>query len=469
MNLKLSTTKTLAKDILLYVPVKLLPALTIFFVTLYFGRVLTGSEYLKYTTILTILAIAVQFGSGWLASSIIFYLPVVNNKKKFITNILFSCSIFSLIFGVVGSGVGLIITGESGGIYLVVLICIFQSIYITLNSILQAEQKISSQIIASTGFSISFLFSAILIFEFYEKTHVTAIVANGAGYFIGVLLISRTIINDVKYCGLNGKNNERIFEVINYGLPLSFWAIAMLITGSGEKFFPLKNEVFYNYVTIKDLLIGVSSLASMPIIMAAHSLIFKIEREGGNASKLILYCCHLVSVVFGVLWCMLYYIGFDLINDFTQKNPFDILIELSLLFMSLYIAALSIYIQKPLEIAKRNKLLAMVAGSMACVVLPLFHLYVPKYGAIAASVIVLGAQVCYITLLIFLNKNKFINTAKTIFIYLSTCAIGHVIYIIIDSLIFIDARHIEVGVWLVAYLALVLIVVKKLFSKISEM
>lgn len=465
--------RSFLRDILLYIPIKLLPAVSVFTTILYFAKHLSGPDYLKYSTGISISAISVQLCCGWLAAAIVFYLPISSKRELFIADSIFLCTALGFAGGLIGGVITLVTLQDSTSAAIVFAICLTQSFYVTFNAISQAERRLIPQLIASSIFSVSLLIFGILSSHLLQAHQRIALASFALAYLMSLLPITapyllRTFHNTRTGTRQPQPYRENFVAIARYGSPLSIWAASLLILNSGEKFFPAQSDTFETYIITKDLLIGGSSLISMPLIMAAHPLIFRAFREGRSYTQLITSCLTLLSIAFGFIWCLFYFFGFDILRSLTSINPHEVKLEIFVAFSALYLSSLGIYIQKPLEIESRTTTIAVISTLVAAISLPAFSAYTPKYDALGAAITLLLSQILYIFLLTIKSKLPAFQVMKAIFIFLALIGVGYSLKELADTYLIPMNRTFQTSLWLGSYFVLVATAAWTAFKKIRE-
>ncbi|NMF97726.1 hypothetical protein GPA27_10040 [Aromatoleum toluolicum] len=405
--------------------------MSIFTLALYLIRSLPSEGYFYYSTGLSIALISLQLFSGWLAPSIVFFLPVSTNQKEFIADsILLAC-----VLGMLGGGSGfvasLLVISDIYGACTVGLICVSQSIYVTLNAVFQADRKVIPQLGMSLLFSIVLPITAYFSLDAFESDYRLALLAFAASYFVASLAAMLICLRGGLFSwtiNLSPRAIENLLVIVRYGAPLSLWAVAMLLMSSGEKLFLQSTPQNSAYLSAKDLLIGAASLLSMPVIMAAQPLIFRAHRDGRDYVALLMTCTRLTSVIFGGFWCLVEFYGARMVLHYTQKDLSSILNEVSIAYFAIYCSCLAIYFQKPFEIKSHTQELAKISISVAASALLAFLLFSEEYGALGAAAIFLVAQIVYILVLIVRANLPISILIQPVVVIVCTIVVGNVLF-----------------------------------------
>ncbi|WP_211451727.1 polysaccharide biosynthesis C-terminal domain-containing protein [Collimonas antrihumi] len=408
--------KALLKDSLLYIPAKVLPAITVMFFISFLFRNLSSYDYISYSVIVTTALISTQLSTGWIANSILYYLPQKENKSKFLADALcvMTCA------GGIGLIFGSLIIGIQNNYHLVVifssLLIVGQILFYTLSSVYQSNRKIEIQLKATV---IQCVVQAILLLMLFlndSKNVQSALLSFGLGFLFSSIyyLIKLKDIYAIEFRavgeGVRNLKSTNIKEIVRYGAPLGVWTCAMLMINSVDRFF-LKNiadgVVAASYLSSKDLLVGASGLITMPLLMASHPrILMKVfENKQEDAEKIIRNNIKILTILFSIYFTLLQFSGlFFLKLMFGNKYLMNIDVLLIVLF-GIYFSCISIYAQKGLEVGKKTSLMAIMAGFSAMIAVVLNLILVPRFGILGAAIGFSLSNLFYL-LCILINPNK---------------------------------------------------------------
>jgi O-antigen/teichoic acid export membrane protein len=400
------------KDVLAYLPVKILPGVagltTIFILTHY----LSPSEYGSYSVALTIILLAVQIAGTWLSNSVLYL------YSKYSSSLLNEFLAFVLRFQIkIGVPASLLVfvamfftSGELLISILSALLVFAQLIQSLALTYLQADRKISSQT-AIVSFQVTFqmitLFVLISVFQGKAWIGVAALLF---GYAFGLAVAWKSIgMSNILSCKTDSDLKlER--RLIDYGIPMCLWFFAVQFNMVGDRIF-LGNSGFSKelggYASFRDLMSGCTAFLLMPMLMATHPILMKVWRNGEGkreVQNILTNGVKYVSYIFIPLMIFVESIG-DGVTKIAFGNGYNVKhIVMFLTIFSLYIGALSIYVQRALEITGTTKKMGLVAAITAIFILPLFYLFVPRYGVEGAAFITAFGQLFYFLIIWFMAK-----------------------------------------------------------------
>ena len=448
------TSRSYLRELFLYVPVKVIPAMTIFVLLLYFMRTLPAEQYVKYSLSVSIAAISVQIFSGWLAAPIVYYLPAAVDRHKFLVHSLGLSLFFSFVSAIFGGLTAVIFMADVEASILVGLASFAISFAGVVAAINQAERKVTVQIEISFISSLALVGAVLVLFSLFRADFRFGLFSLFFGQLSGSLLFllrTRVPLGAFRKESLIEDFRLTFNQVFRYGSPLALWAGAMLVLNSGEKFFLTSSDIAATYVSFKDLLIGAASLLSMPLIMTAHPLIFKVHREGGNVNILIRSSATLLAILFGVVWTTLSSFGFDILQRLTEKN-FQLLGHSSFFVLAaLYLSAIAIYYQKPLEIQARTLCLATSGAVTALVALLAFAIFIPTYGPPAAATVFFGCQVLYLFIVLRVGGTPVAALALPLLVFIGMIFFGEALRELIQLFVQDTASISFLGLWVTLY------------------
>jgi len=400
--------KMLLKDSLLYIPAKVLPAITTIFFISFLFRNLASSDYVAYSVIITTGLIAMQLSSGWIANSILYYFPQKQDKSVFLSDAMavMACA------GVVGTTLATLVIAlhhAMGVLACFMVLLIGQILFYTLASVFQSSRQIAVQLMA-TLIQCGTQVGLIVIFFLIGKINLaSAIFSFGAGFLLAALyycfkLGQAYALNTATLAtSLRNLRSANVAEIVRYGLPLTGWLCATLLLNSVDRFF-LKGSglevAAASYISAKDLLIGASGLITMPLLMASHPLIFKLmlDQKKEQAEKIVQNNIKILTLMFTVYFTALQFSGaFFLKLFFGAKYAIDMHVLLIVL-LGVFFSCVSMYTQKGLEVARRTALMASLAAIAAIGALISSWLLIPHFGLLGAALAFSSSSFCYLVL-----------------------------------------------------------------------
>ena len=144
------------------------------------------------------------------------------------------------------------------------------------------------------------------------------------------------------------------------------WFALMLVSGYTDRFFlgQLKGPGVAGYAFTKDLLIGISGFISMPIMLIAHSMIFRLfrEKKEQELSRLIEFSTTLLVVLF--LFAIFIYASFVKVQlvYFSPDLQHVSFVQAILIGVGIMLSTLALYSQKKFEVLGHLKQLVALAA-----------------------------------------------------------------------------------------------------------
>jgi O-antigen/teichoic acid export membrane protein len=416
---KASDGYNLNKDILKYLPVKILPAisglLTIYLLT----RTLSTSLYSNYVFIMATILLFGQLISGWISSSVIFFYSDYENNN--------TLNVFKI--NVIGLQLLLFALGSFGFVlasyfgvndFLLVLLGLFlllsQTFLNLLYSFLQAERRILVQMKSTALQSLVQLIGILYCFVYqYENLYI----------IVSVLLLSYFIASnyvmyfDNFYSLIFSRKNIKLFDfsiskkILSYGLPVCVWFFASQFFVIGDRilfqYFNIKNLVG-NYASFRDLSVGLSGFITMPLLMASHPIIMQMSKSNESKEQIetiISQNIKLLITLFTSVFIGIFLIGSSVLTfivgeKYLLDNNLMFLVMLSILF-----GTIAIYLHKGLEATGKTILMAKIALSVAALSFIFNSVLLPIYGVKGACLIALVSQIVYCVLVYKFSKLVF--------------------------------------------------------------
>ncbi|WP_143512426.1 sugar transporter [Pseudomonas putida] len=351
------------QKLLLYVPVKMVPAVSGIFLVFFLYKSFPEGQYVSYSVGLFCSLVAAQLCAGWVGNSFIYYYSGVEDKKRFVSN----CVCVILLIAPVASSLSAIISnsfivGSNVFIY-VWLLCFSQVLFFFLSSVCQAGFLVKQQLVAVVLQSLAQIVLVMLFFRLIEVNFRYALLASIAGYFFAGLFMLYSIFRVSGVCnpfadiGLLKKHLSLLYQ---YGAALSPWILGMLVMAGADRLAIEYYDTAHgdSYLSLKDLFVGGAGLLSMPLLMMVHPFVIKKFREGVFAIKMIESSSSFLIIVFSLLWSVLYFVGFDFFERITGKEIGASSITIFFAFAGVFLNSAAVYFQKRLEVHRKMKLLA---------------------------------------------------------------------------------------------------------------
>lgn len=462
--------RLLFRDSLLYIPAKVLPALTtIFFITFLF-RNLSSAEYITYSVVLSTSLIIVQFSTGWIGNAILYYLPQTNDKRAFLRDIL---DVLRLVGGL-GLVLGVVVVGLQYNKFTLILaaslLILGQMTFYSLSAVFQSERLIGIQLQAVMLQCLAQLVSVAILFASDQKNVVAGIFSFGVGFglasFYYLVRLKQIYPPQVHIADSNARNfwGENQRKVVRYGIPLGVWFCAILFINSSDRFF-LKHagyeQMVAGYLSSKDLVVGASGLITMPLLMASHPVILKLafDKKVAEVERLISDNIRLLAIVFAILLTVLQFFGFHaLLLIFGDKYMADtdaILIIVAGLFFS----CAAIYAQKGLEVEKKTMLMAILALAAGVFAIISNAVLVHSLGIKGAASAFCASFIFYF-ICVSLSAHRYIRVViriKDMAIPLVAWFLGYLLNRVIVGVLEVGGSLVHSSIWLGLYMSFILL------------
>jgi O-antigen/teichoic acid export membrane protein len=392
--------KALIKDSFFYIPTKMLPALTTIFFTSFLFRQLDSKSFVNYSIVVAVSLISTQLSSGWVANSIIYYLPSRKNAPLFIAQAL-TVTALSSVFGIL-VGVAIIVWNgaTNNAILAAIFLMIGQSCFYVLSSVFQSRRKIKAQLVAVTLQCIFQVLALALFFRAGYRDESVAVSAYAIGFSIASTYYLLLMVTELKMLRrtdlvfLISPKSTDVSKIVTYGVPIGLWSFFTLAAASLDRLFLKMIPDAANaasYLSAKDLLVGAASLVTMPLLMASHPVIFRLAREEKwrDAENIVKNNIQILILLFAVYFTLVQFIGiFFLRIMFGGKYQIDVRILLVMLFGLLF-SCISMYAQKRLEALGKTRYMAGLAATATVSSALCSSLVIPVFGA-------MGAAICYV-------------------------------------------------------------------------
>lgn len=402
-----SHINNLNNDVLKYMLVKILPAisglLTIYLLT----RILSTYLYSNYAFVMATILLFGQLISGWINSSVIYFYPDYiqkNNLDKLKINIIFLQ--FALyIAGAIGFAIMCYLGLKS---YIIVfaglLLMLSQTFINLLYSFLQAERRVLVQIRSTLIQSLVQITGIIICFFCFKENLEAILLVLFLSYFLASnyvmycdkiyqLILRKNLFAEIDYSVAR--------KILSYGLPICIWFFASQFFAIGDrilfKYFKVVSLVG-NYASFRDLSIGLSGFITMPLLMASHPIIMQMAKK--NVAKkeiedVISQNIKLLTTLFVPVFMGIFFFGEWILTHIVGSQY---LLETNLMFLvvfSIFFGCISMYLHKGLEVKGKTLLMAKIALVVAGISLVLNFFLIPIYGVPIACVISVLAQISY--------------------------------------------------------------------------
>lgn len=402
---------TLSRDVLAYIPVKLVPAVTGLLGIIFLTRNLAPEEYGRYAAVVAAVLLIVQLMGTWLSNSVLYFFPEERTpERKYgfwrqtinlqLILALPAMALAYIAINAITKDPLLSLTGSA--------LTLLQLTHALMLTFFQSSRKIHHQAIVVSLQGISQIIALLLLVLLYEGKEVSAIVALITGFAVGnvfLILFNRQVI--VKSTiSTSALPRELIGKLIKYGVPMSLWFFATQFYMIGDRmifqYFGITEQVG-QYTAFRDLAIGCAGFLTMPLLMATHPIImekWKSKHPANEIAKIIKRNTITLSILFAPLVVGANIIGNEVVTilfGYRYALSSDIM---TLVVFSIYVSSIAIHLQKGLEVTGQTLLMAKLALFTATFFLIISLISIPKYGVIGGAIGSVFASCLYVILLI---------------------------------------------------------------------
>jgi O-antigen/teichoic acid export membrane protein len=453
----------------LYVPVKLIPAFMGIFFVFFLYKFFPGGQYVSYSVCVTCALISAQLFAGWVGNSFVYHFSGSDDSNNFFSSSLAVILFIAPLAGGIAASVCVFFIEGGFVFFLVWWLCVSQILFFFLSSVCQADFLVWPQLKAAV---LQAGAQAILIFTLFESLGVDfryALIALSVGYILASALLFYSIVKKI------GLSNPFVFpdrfkvvvkSLYQYGAALSPWIFGMLVMAAADRFAIGYYNIEFGdtYLSLKDLFVGGGGLLSMPLLMVVHPLLIKRFREKRFASRVVESSFGFLIIAFSLLWCALYFVGFDLFERLTGKT-----IDLSLWvvffsFISVFLNSSSVYVQKRLEVHRKMRLLAVLSVSSAFISVVFSYLGGRFWGIYGVSVGLMLAQGLYF-LLVAYSIHKKISIYRSlvwpVVVSFLSVGVGYFYYYVLGDWLGLEDWRVKSILWLAGFVSISLLALWK--------
>jgi len=421
-----NTNSYIFRDVLAYIPVKIVPALTGLLSIILLARNLRPEEYASYSSAIITVLLLVQLAGTWISNSVLFFIPEKSTPEcKYVffrqtmnIQLLIAIPAAALTFIIINTMTNKIQIALTGSILI-----IFQLTQSLMLTFFQSTRKIRCQvIIVSTqcAFQIAALCWLILVNKGKESSAISSIIVGFvAGNLITIYYIHQLLHKThVKYKVIS---TTLFIKIAKYGMPMCLWFFATQFYMTGDriilKYFGITDHLG-QYSSFRDLATGCAGFITMPLLMASHPIImekWKKKHSINEIEKILSDNIAIISMLFMPLIAATDIIGKDLIDVLFGERyelPKKVMI---LVILSIYTGAIAMHFQRGLEAAGKTFLMAKLALSTAASFFLISMFLMPRYGVTGGAVAVALSSLLYIIFVILSARTILIPKIKILF------------------------------------------------------
>lgn len=448
--------------IIFYGFIKIIPALVNILTIVILWRVLSSESYLSYSVSIALPQLFAQISTAWICNAYLFYTSKKNQSDLFLRNNFYLCSASSFIGAFITGFASLFMFHNTTLAFISFGLCLSQCYFYFFSTVYQSRFLIREQFHGVFVQFITQVSMLIFIFYFTKNNFIWGVLALSCGFIAASLFLFFQLYSHLNLsfanCITTFKENIKIIS--SYGIPLAVWMCFSLTLLSCDKYLTyFLNIDVYDYLSLKDLLVGVSGLISMPILMLVHPLFFKLFNSGKYPEQFINNSIYLVSMIFASFWSIFYFPGLHLLASFTEKLIITPKWILLITYLGIAIGCISIYLQKRLEGHKKTIYLASLMGgcTIAC------YFFGVILGAIfGLAGIIVSFFLCQCLYFLVVSRSvKGMNKlcallSKSLFMGLLFWIFGQLLWSWIDYYLPLEQNSVGVLLWLLGYIPVVL-------------
>ncbi|QIB52607.1 sugar transporter [Pseudomonas sp. OIL-1] len=397
-------SSTFFGKLLLYVPVKLVPAfLGIYFIFLLYSLFPEGG-YVNYSVGVVSALIAAQLSSAWIGNSYIYYAAGAKSQPDLFYSCLWTLIAIAPIAASIAGLVSIFFV-EREAFISVSILCFSQILFFFLSAVFQAGFLVKHQLVAVVIQATGQVVVMLVLFEYVAVSYKLALASLSVGYFGAVLFLLFVKIKEYgprEFMVRKDVYITNLRTIYRYGAALSPWMLGMLVMAAADRF----AIGYYNleggdeYLSLKDLFVGGAGLLSMPLLMMVHSLLINRFREGHFAMDIVQASVSFLVISFTAFWVFLHFLGLEIFALITEKPVGITRGTVFLAFVAIFLASVSVYIQKRLEVHRKIGRLALL--SLGCAVVSIAFAFAAGAmgGVFGVAVAAVLAQFLYLAALI---------------------------------------------------------------------
>lgn len=418
-EIKKNMIKSLLKDMLKYLPAKIVPGVVGFISIPIITRLFSPGEYGNYSLVLATVAI-LSILVGWLSMSIIRFYPAFEREAKldyFYGNIikLFFISIFiiSVIFcGVLLAMKQWFLDQVYNLMYIGLILFIFTSLFDTLQHFLRSKRQVSwysTFVIWKSVASIGLGLLLIIVFNF----SIEGLLWGGS---LSLILITpilwRKSIGKVSLA--NSKiSTPLIKEIAKYSFPLVIGNLAAWVLSLSDryilKFFCGSQEVGIYSASYNISEHSIMLLTSIFMLAAGPISVNIWEKEGEEKSKIFLS----KLTRYFLIVCIPAVVGLSTLSKpimgiLTGREYFEGYKIIPLITTGVFFLGLQQRFQAGFVFYKRTGFITFSIMASGLLNVILNFLLVPKYGYMAAAITTLISYVFLLFLMVFISRRFFV-------------------------------------------------------------
>ncbi len=404
-----------AKDLIYYLPSKIIPALFGFLLIIVLTHSLAPSGYGRYAFFLALVRLMDTLLFSWLRQSILRYLQEYNAKglgAEFERDV---SSLFLVVLGieaVVSLAMIPVMRISFDDALLIIGLFFPITTFGYLSTFCQAKRLSAFYSVSSVIQSGVQMLWVICFVYIARKGYQFALLAIGVGYLSGVIYLIVKGVRPGKFAlhFFFSKVKRGLYKALfAYGLPMAGWLLAFQLIFQSNRIFLEKfrsaTEVGL-FASAYDLINGSLSLLMTPFLLATHPVVMQLwakDRDKIGIERLL----ERVS-----RYLLLFFVPVFFFILVFQEKTFAVLGKgygvvgwvVPIMVLSSFIAQFSMYTHKGLEVMGRTKTMLTVGVMTVFFHIVLSFIFVKDYGYPACAVISLASYLFYIVIIYGFSK-----------------------------------------------------------------
>ena len=404
------STTSLSRDVLAYVPIKLIPAITGLLSIFILTRSLMPTEYARYSTAITTTLLLVQLAGAWLSSSILYIYSDfldTNSQSNFRRQTINLQAVVSIPVAIIAYITIYLVTQIHALALVSAVLILSQLMHGLLMTFLQSSRKIYAQAV-SVALQCATQLSVLCVLVLYANGKEAASVSAVAiGLIVGTLslYIANGGMTFHKMTDGYFVSREIFMKMIRYGMPVSLWFFATQFYVISDRillqFLGYESELG-KYASFRDLATGCASFLTMPLVMASHPIImskWKNKENPKEIEKILSNNMLYLMMIFAPILVMTDITGGYFIEEIFGEQYVLPATVMVLVVTSIFLGSIAIHLQKGLEVTGKTMLMAKISVGTAIFSGIVNILVVPAFGVLGGAAVVVLSSILYMMLI----------------------------------------------------------------------
>lgn len=407
------------KEVFKYLAGRFIPATVNVAVIVLAIRFLGPVEYGRYSLLIYAVLLVITLSFNWVQVSILRFLSGMPRETNIVMSRFFDLTIFSALFST-------LIVLLLGVFYfhltwmellLVALFAFLNHFYLFHQAILKAYHKsVRTAILEGSDHLLIMIVVLVGLFFFEWKSSMLLFSSMVIGMAGVLVLRSLTRVKGLLTIDLTHLYWDSRFssKVIEFGYGITLWLFLSHLLMAMDRFIIMEYLGYHDsgmYSALKDLLFKGISFASFPIYVSYQA---KIQNHWNSRHRQEAWISIKEALSFELLIFIIFFIGFMVVKQMLFEDILRIPeIDIWLIYLPVMLAAflwqVGLLFQRFLELIYRSAYMLVSIGVIVAINLTLNLIFVPRYGLIASSMILLFSSFLYsgfIVVLAYIAANR---------------------------------------------------------------